>query len=133
MIMPIVQKIRNVFKLREQEVFYVPSIDSNIALFNISDEAYKYYIAKIKNNENEDLYTARKKISRNILCSEKGYSRDVAVDKYIYGNLHIYVNRINHEIVWLKNHKKLGNRLYISYNKINNKLKEELNEVLELS
>lgn len=133
MIIPIVQKIRSVFKLKKPEVFYIPSLDSNVALFKLSDEAYKYYITKIRNNENEDLYTSRKKLSRNILCSEKTYSRDIAVDKYVYGNLHIYVNRINHEIVWLKNHKRLGNRLYISYNKINDKLKEELNEILRLN
>jgi hypothetical protein len=133
MIIPIVQKIRNVFKIREQEIFYSPTLDSNFALYNISNEAYKYYITKIKNNENEDLYTSRKKLSRNILCSEKLWSRDSNIDRYAYGNLHIYVNKLNHEIVWLKNHKKLGNRLYISYNTINDKLKIELNEVLGLN
>lgn len=133
MIIPIVNKIRNVFKMKNPEVFYVPSLDSNIALFKLSDEAYQYYIKKIRNNENEDYYTVRRKLTRNILTGESAYSRDVVVDKYIYGNLHIYVNRANHEIVWLKNHKKLGNRLYISYNKINDKLKSELNEVLGLN
>lgn len=94
-------------------------------LLKLKRNVAKYYRTQIKGNENDDLLTIRKKLTRNVLLSRKAEpSRNDNKKLYFYGNLQILV--VNNKVVWLKNgDKKLS---WIDY-----KRKHELNELLKIS
>lgn len=128
----ILEKVKKVFKLKQPEIFYSPTLDSNFALYGISKEAYEYYINNVNNNLNDDLYTAKRKLTRNVLSSQPIFTHGDNLQRYVYGNLIITVDKLRHEIVWLKNHKNGKGRNYIPKYTINFALKEELNDVMGL-
>ena len=74
-----------------------------IKLYDVNENAYKYYIKNVRKNINDDLNLVQKKLTRNIMCGKK-VNRVGKIVTYMYGCLMIKVNRIDHKIVWIKNY-----------------------------
>lgn len=98
-------------------------------LLNISDRIFKKYKRTVKDNDDLDLLTVRKKLTRNFVLG-----KDVHNDynyKYItrkYGKLYITINIKDFEIIDIQN-RKSKNKINMFINPVE---KNSLNKVFEL-
>ena len=104
-------------------------MDNDIKLLNISDRIFKKYKRKVKDNDNLDVITVRKKLTRNFLLGQ-----DVHSDynyKYVtrkFGKLYIQVNMHDYEIIDIQN-RKSKNRINMFINPVE---KDNLNKLFEI-
>ncbi|WJV20785.1 hypothetical protein QU593_10245 [Rossellomorea marisflavi] len=63
---------------------------------------YEFYKEEVSGNKNISLDLARKKMTRNMLLSEKANSENHRGQKYKYGSLHFIVNQ-GGVITWMNN------------------------------
>lgn len=98
-------------------------------LLNISDSIFKKYKRTIKGNEDLDIITVRKKLTRNFILAQ-----DVHSDynyKYVtrkFGKLYIKVNMKDYDIIDIQN-RKFKNRINMFINPVE---KDKLNKLFGL-
>lgn len=110
----------------KQKRFFIPQLNRKVKLYNLTDVVYKYYTTRIKNNNN-NLYKAQKKLTRNILLGTEIKCKNKYHKKYKYGNLTIVIDSQLHTIINLENH--CTGKSEMPVNKI---YKKELNQIFKL-
>ena len=104
-------------------------MDNDIKLLNISDRIFKKYKRTIKGNDDLDIITVRKKLTRNFLLGQ-----DVHSDynyKYVtrkFGKLYIQVNMKDMEVIDIQN-RKSKNRINMFINPVE---KDRLNKLFKI-
>jgi hypothetical protein len=56
---------------------------NGIQVLYVTPKVYKYYITKVKGNEKTDIYTCRKKLTRNIMLGKELPHTNMATYRYL--------------------------------------------------
>ncbi len=99
-----------------------------IGLMKVSDKALEQYRNLTKDNYNLSDEQIILKLNRNFYCSKKTLKANRNIIIRAYGNMKICVNKIHNEIVNISNER---NGVCFDM-KINKKLKNKLNKIMEI-